>query len=296
MYMVLNVHRTYTFALVYGDRSELARHPRLYTWAPICLAALMLPLGFHQFAPPPYDRYLRFALVAMVTPNGAWNVFHVFMQKYGLLRAYGLKLGYGNAKLEKTLILSWLVCGFVLLLGKYDNSLFYHRMDEKNQYWGEHFIWILDYVRLLVYPAGAWLAAVQLAWLWQEFRNFSRASLPKLAYAAGTFAVFLSFGVSILLGFIALATSHSLEYIAFVNIYGRHRPGLARWIRNPYLLNPAMIFGVVGFYLGLKYWVAIPGLYSAFMNCESYLHFLFDGDLWKLRDRRVNEAVLKMSS
>ena len=294
MLIVSYLHRNYTFALIYGDRGEFSRHRKLYTWAPLVLFSLLLPFGFYQFFPAPYREFGRIALYAITIPNGVWNVFHVFMQKYGFLRAYGLKLGYGNAKLEKTLILSWLFCGIFLLLAKYDDSIFYQRMAVRNFYLFARYLPLLRYVRMLAYPAFAWLVIINGAWIAQELRHFTRASIPKLLYAATTFLVFFSFGYSILLGFIALVTSHSLEYIGFVNIYGRRKPGLPRWIRNPFIFNPVLIFGVLAFYQGLKILVGIRGIYIAYMNCESYLHFLFDGYLWKLRDPATREVVLKM--
>ncbi len=295
MFLVLNIHRNYTFLFVYGDRQEFSRHRRLYTWAPLIFFGLLFPFAFYEKMPAPYGEYARVALLVVTMPNGAWNVFHVFLQKYGLLRAYGVRLGYGSARLEKTLILSWLVCGFLLLLTKYGDWIFYYRMASRNAFYMAKYLPVIHALRYLATPALVWLLGVTACWLIQEYRHFTRANIPKLIYAASTALICLCFGYSIILGFIALATSHSLEYITFVNIYGSRKPGIPAWIRNPLLLNPLLIAGVLTIYLVLKPLIGIRGVIMAYVNCESYLHFLFDGKLWRLKNREVSETVLKMS-
>ncbi|MBI3557169.1 MAG: hypothetical protein HY074_12970 [Deltaproteobacteria bacterium] len=296
MLLLLSIHRNYTFVFVYCDRSEFARNRPLYTWAPVVFFALLFPFAFYEKIPAPYGEYSRIALLAITMPNGLWNVFHVFLQKYGFLRAYGVRLCYGSARLEKTLILSWLVCGFLMLVSKYDDSVFYMRMASRNAFYLARYMPLIHALRSLFYPALVWVVTVTACWIVQEYRNFSRASVPKLIYAAATALVCACFAYSIILGFIALAASHAFEYIAFVNIYGRRKPGVPAWIRNPLILNPVVIGAVLCIYLVLKPLIGIRGVFMAYVNCESYLHFLFDGKLWRLRDDAVKETVMKMGT
>ena len=50
---------------------------------------------------------ISFTLVAVV--GGLWNMEHTLMQRYGFARIYGRRTGEDDGRLERTLLLSWLV-------------------------------------------------------------------------------------------------------------------------------------------------------------------------------------------
>ena len=51
------------------------------------------------------------ALVAVVA--GLWNAEHTLMQRYGITRIYGRKAGEDDGRLEKAMLVSWLVLALV---------------------------------------------------------------------------------------------------------------------------------------------------------------------------------------
>jgi hypothetical protein len=291
---MLDTHRWYTFPLVYGVKEEFAKHRRLYTWLPIALFAVFGPLLFYKSFPEPYSSILLSLIPVVVAPNFFFNTFHIMMQKYGIFRIYAAKLGYGNAKLEKTVLLSWFVCMVILLFRVEDTSLGYYVNATFSLGVRELVNPLFRTMRLLGIPAAIWTAGVTIAWLVQEIRNFKRANIPKLVYAAATFMVLGCFFYSLVLGYIAFAASHTLEYIAFVNLYGRRKPGIPLWIRSPLLLNPIVILFVVAFYASLRRGANGMHIFFLFSYYESYLHFVYDGVLWKLRDPAVRDVVLRM--
>ena len=76
IFLVSFAHQPLTLGLVYGDPVQRAAHRRLYTWAPLCAAALIM-LGLS----------ISLSLVAVLA--GLWNAEHTLMQRYGVLRIYG---------------------------------------------------------------------------------------------------------------------------------------------------------------------------------------------------------------
>jgi hypothetical protein len=96
IFLISFAHQPLTLGLVYGDPAQREAHRRLYTWAPLCAAALIM-LGLS----------ISLGLVAIMA--GLWNAEHTLMQRYGVLRIYGRKAGDDNGRLEKPMFIAWLV-------------------------------------------------------------------------------------------------------------------------------------------------------------------------------------------
>jgi hypothetical protein len=74
------LHQPLTVALVYGDPAEFRLHRRLFVWAPVVVVAAIV-----------VGRAVSPVLVAAVA--GLWNAEHTLLQRYGLTRIYGRKVG-----------------------------------------------------------------------------------------------------------------------------------------------------------------------------------------------------------
>ena len=296
---VIRIHRHYTFGLVYGDATEFARRRGLYIWFPVLLFAFMLPFALAGFYPGAWNHGMYVALVAITVPGGVWNVFHIIMQKYGVLRAYGVKLGYGDPGLERRLLLSWSVCLAAAVLAKYSPVLVsqvrvWQRVDIR-------FVEpLLPLVRGIVIAAFACAAYLTARWLRQEVAHYSRVNIPKLLYAASIPLLLSTFFYSLVVGYMAFGFSHAIEYIIFVNIYGARRKTAAAWVRNPWIMNSVWIVGVLTLYAILKYLPAYReaslALTLGYTTYNSYMHFLYDGFIWKMRNSNVRAAVLEVGT
>ncbi len=294
----IRVHRHYTFGLVYGDSAEFAKRRRFYVWFPVLLFLALLPFAMSGYLAAPWSRRLYLALVVISVPGGIWNVFHIIMQKYGVLRAYAVKLRYGNAKLERSMLLAWALFLSAALVVKYDRILIMQVRLWKRVDIG--FIGpFLPLVHYLVLPAFVPALYYTAVWLRQEHAHYSRASLPKLIYTASIALMLATFGYSLVIGYMIFGFSHSIEYIAFVNIYARRRSTTAGWVRNFWVMNSIWIAGVVGLYAVLKYVPAYReesiALVLGYTTFNSYVHFLYDGFIWKMRDPKVSRVLLPES-
>ena len=107
IFLVSFAHQPLTLALVYGDPVQRAAHRRLYTWAPLIAAALIV-VGLS----------ISLTLVGLIA--GLWNAEHTLMQRYGVLRIYGRKAGDDHGWLEKPMLIVWLVTGLAFI-GAYVN-------------------------------------------------------------------------------------------------------------------------------------------------------------------------------
>ncbi|MBI3555824.1 MAG: hypothetical protein HY074_06150 [Deltaproteobacteria bacterium] len=295
---VIRIHRHYTYGLVYADSVEFAKRRATYVWFPVLLFLAMLPFAFAGYFPHPWSHNLYVMLVVISVPGGVWNVFHIIMQKYGVLRAYAVRLGYGDARLECNMLLAWSLFLSAALIAKYGDVLI-HEVAAWKRIDISFLAPLLPLTRYLFVPTLLPAAYYSWRWLGQERSNFSAASIPKLIYAASIALLLSTFAYSIVIGYIAFGFSHAIEYIAFVNIYGARRPTLAAWMKNRWIMNPVWIVGVVAFYLLLKRLPAHRSesiaLVLGYTTYNSYVHFLYDGYIWKMRETSVRETVLRMN-
>src|SRR5579863_104155 len=86
--LVSFLHQPLTFGLVYGDRWQFALHRRLFLWAPVVAVAVAAVAAAGN-------------LWVVVPVAAAWNLQHTLQQRYGVLRIYAGRAGYGSARLDR---------------------------------------------------------------------------------------------------------------------------------------------------------------------------------------------------
>ena len=79
----------------------------LYRWAPV-LAFVLIVVGLN----------ISLTLVALMA--GLWNAEHTLMQRYGVMRIYGRKVGDDQGAIEKPMLIIWLVAGIAYIGGYVD--------------------------------------------------------------------------------------------------------------------------------------------------------------------------------
>ncbi|MCY1008027.1 hypothetical protein OV079_21200 [Nannocystis pusilla] len=101
------------------------------------------------------------------------------------------------------------------------------------------------------------------------------------------FAVFLVHGPVV--GYLCFGTAHAVEYMAFVHHYGTKKYGrgerrgaAARLLGDVRVAVPALFGGLL-----LVFWLIQEqrrsDVYLIYYTATSWLHFLYDGWIWKVR-------------
>ncbi|WP_106395660.1 hypothetical protein [Enhygromyxa salina] len=252
------------------------------------------------------------AVVAVIA--ALWNFWHVYMQKYGIMRMYNAKARgrfEGEAAevpgwADRALVLCWLPLYFAYLGPLYREIAVDYFDDAAAVLPG--FLSLLDQISSVTLPLTiAIVIVVHGLWLRAEWRASRLRSVPRLLMAGGTTGLALCFFVfDPIKVYLAFAFSHAVEYCVFVWAYQRkryqgplaHDPTLGRALRRPLLfyLGMILLFGVAIMLLkywgrwivpeadrpelfGYRtaYWLGFWGVY------QSMAHFYFDGFLWKMR-------------
>ena len=251
---------------------------------------------------------------------GVWNVWHFYMQKYGILRMYSAKadspVKVAGFK-DRFLLLSWLPLYFAWIGPR-------HRDVVLESFGGEdgvllRVVELLTRIEPVAVPVGfATVAIAIVLWMQAELRANGLRNAPRLLMVAGTTAL-----ASCLLwmdpikAYLAFAFSHAVEYMVFVWAFQRrryhraldHQPLLGRVLRRPFVALCAyagfiVCVGAAFLYVkcygstiaptagqprafghSLAEWGYYWGIY------QSMVHFYFDGFLWKMRLPAVRASI-----
>jgi hypothetical protein len=307
-------HRHYGLPYAYLDKSVFQTFERQLTWFPqICillLAATPVLLGLKGVAADAVGAVVFFSLL--------WNFWHVYMQKFGILRLYQAKDSTPPQRqipgwVDKYFILCWIPLYLSYLVPKYKDLILANGSDVAGPL-SAIISFMEHYERWLVVPTAAITAGGVGLWLWHEWRAHRCQNRPRLCAAAGALLLSTSmFWANPVKVYIAFGFSHAVEYMVFVWAFQRRRycrprpePSLMeRLLRHPrtwYLCftaifaaigitqilwgesiakgaRPLELFGMTG---GM--WLFYYAVY------ESLVHFHLDGFLWKMRrpDVRAN--------
>ena len=272
-------HRYFTFPLVYLDRIEFERRRLIYLITPVlCLGFVALCYYFRVEEPEMFAFWYLF------------NYFHFVRQKYGILRIYSGKGQWGHKQLDAWTSYLWGIAGF--------GYLFAFQADVEGR--------VMHYLHTLigtplpeVGAQGIYVAAiaVTIAWLVYEFRG-AQINWPKLLFFV---SVAFMYGVVPILSsdalFIATSFSHAAEYIALVALTVHNKakldafasPVLTRAGKRIVPYTAGFIVVVSGLLYGLKF-LSLP-IFLVFTYGTSFMHFIYDGMIWKLRRPRVAREV-----
>jgi hypothetical protein len=281
------LHRHYVILLVYGDRDSFDERPRAYVVAPLVALAVVASLVLSGL---PAGKEMLFGAL------GTWNVWHVVQQRYGLLRAYAARARGGLETREaarRDFRLLWaavlLTAPLVLLSSR---AVFESRPEAAR---------IFDVIGPWLGPTFLWAALALLAvtfviaaasWVRGEAGARPLARLPRYVFLASTFAllaIFVAHGP--IVGYLVFGVAHSVEYLAFVHHFGERKYGgtsasvaaevLGDLRRAPFILAPIFVA-----YL-LLHEHRFTLAYITYFSTTSTLHYLYDGWIWRLRERKV---------
>ena len=285
IFLISFAHQPLTLGLVYGDPAQREAHRSLYRWAPwVAFAIIVIGLN------------VSLSLVALMA--GLWNAEHTLMQRYGVMRIYGRKAGDTNGRIEKPMLMVWLVAGIAYIGGYVD----LHQLVSKLAV-GETNARSVNLLGGLTSVARAvfWVAAVvglllASRWWQAERRLGSSASRPKHWYALGTAGLIVAVMIDPIAGVAGYVAAHAIEYFAVVHSSLRKRNdaapvATATRTRARRLAAYAAYFAAIG---ALVYftWSPFNGkLYAFAILFFGALHILYDGFVWKLRKPAVAASL-----
>ena len=284
-------HRHLTLPLVYADPEQFSRRRGAYIGLPIFF--LLLTVATLLYMEPGRTKPIRPYFTALLFVSVAWTIYHTLMQKLGILRIYSRKAGYGNARLDKAMIFSW----FAYLFFACAASPVIERRAAKLSSVGRILKRFLEPV-FPVLPYVAWLAlalalTVTFFYLKTEWSAGRRFHWPKNIFLVSILLLYATFLYDFLVGYAVFGFSHAIEYLAFVYIFAgrkyRARSPDSSWMAKA-VSRQALSFGLFIVAMGLFFlpWRLISsGTLAWYVAGSSFLHFIYDGWIWKVRDPQV---------
>lgn len=275
VYFLTTPHRWITLALVSLDPDRRAGRTRLFA-ALAVLAAMVVAAGWFWLE----------SLACLLLVDFVWNAWHFASQHAGILRMYSRKAGGGRPRWESYGLRA---------------AVFYALL--RLPYWSIGWLDGWSRARTVVALADGLMLGLLAALLLVELLRPTARSLAKVLYLSsvaslyGTLLIAVHFRATQWVVPLAAAATlvHAVEYLAFVTHYAQRRAdhgtaGLWQIMTRNWLLA----FGAYLLTLGLLGWAAdawLHNLWIALNLWAAYLHYAFDGMIWKLR-RAETAAVL----
>lgn len=306
-------HRHYGLPYAYLDESVFHRYQRQLTWFPLaCIALLaatpLLLIGENE------GSNLSKVAGGLVFLAVVWNVWHTYMQKFGIMRLYLAKEAAGHPKtpgwVDKYFLMCWIPL-FFSYLGPAYKSVILDRGADVGAALSVIIEFMEKYETLLVVPSILVAAGGIGLWLWYEWRTQRFRNHARLSAALGTtLASTALFWADPVKAFIAFGFSHAVEYMVFVwgfqrrfyNQPRRHPSVMQRLLTFPraWYLSFTAILIVLGSIQALYIddlneipfaWMTVGRWYFYYTVYESLVHFYMDGFLWKMRRPEVSGYV-----
>jgi hypothetical protein len=284
IFLISFAHQPLTLGLVYADPAQRAAHRRVYRWAPPVTAALIVA-------------GLNVSLTLVAVLAALWNAEHTLMQRYGVMRIYGRKAGDDHGRLEKPMLITWLVCALTFIAAFVDPQALVRRLG-----FGRTNATGLEMLERVHRPAAAafWLAALlaialTVRW-WRAEHAAGGIDTPKLTYTLGTLGLVVLVMIDPVAGIAGYVAAHSIEYFGIVHsslCLRRDDAAVARAARTPWrraALYAAYLVAIVA--LVRLTWTPWHGqLYAFAVLFLGALHIFYDGFVWKLRRPAVAASL-----
>jgi hypothetical protein len=284
IFLVSFAHQPLTLGLVYGDPVQRQAHRSIYRWTPLIAAALIV-VG------------LNVSLTLVAVMAALWNAEHTLMQRYGVMRIYGRKAGDDHGRLEKPMLIAWLVAALLFIAAYVDlDRLIAHLGVGRTNATG------IRALESFHTPAAAlfWLTAIVATALtarwWRAERAGGTTGAPKLVYTLGTFGLLAMVMIDPLAGIAGYVAAHSIEYFGIVHSSLRTRTDdapvarVSRTAGRRVLLYAAYLAVIVA----LIHFTATPlhgRIYAFAVLFLGALHIFYDGFVWKLRRPAVAASL-----
>ncbi len=307
-------HHLPGFMRAYGDRELFGRYPLRFLLVPPLIFAIAL-----CFSPPswlaeslhlPWKHLHGLELVLLV-----WGTWHVLMQTYGFMRIYDLRRGVTDrwsARLDHWLCLVIFLAGVVFSDARVfaiANAMWQSGLPLFGPEW-------LRWTRMAVGAMGVLMLVIYCLNLIRQYRAGQPISWIKLLLIASTGWFYWYTGrlsVNVLIGIAMFEIYHAVQYYAIVWIYNRrlfHRAGdrfglLGFLFRDRWTML-GLYLAAIAAYSSIRYFTLDANTYIfsgssedayqwliALFVTSSFLHFYFDGFIWKVSERKTQENLIE---
>lgn len=282
-------HQPLTLAFVYGDPAQFRLKRAIFIVAPFVFVVAAL-----------IGRSISLTLVAVAA--GLWTVVHTLLQRFGMTRIYGRKVGEQRGGLEKAMLFSWLALALVWAAADLRTGGFLARVDLGST--NEDGIAVLQTLRTyalwILLPLIVTVIALATSWVRVEWRRRAQGNPAKYFYVGSTAALFVVMLINPIVGIMGYVAAHAVEYFAVVhqtlgNRYQRGTAGgaLGRAVRLPFG-RPLFYVAYLGFITAIVVLVGRYGsttTYAVVFLTLGACHVYYDGFIWKLRRPEVAASV-----
>jgi hypothetical protein len=220
------------------------------------------------------------------------------MQRYGVMRIYGRKAGDTHGRIEKPMLIVWLVTAIAYMGGYVDLQKMVHKLG----FGGTNARSVgllagLTSVARVAFWIGVLAGLVLVVRWFQAERGLGvAASRPKHWYALGTAGLVIAVMVDPIAGIGGYVAAHAIEYFAVVHSSLRKRSDaapVATATRTP--VRRAAVYAAYFVAIGALIFFSrsrLDGrLYAFSVLFFGALHILYDGFVWKLRRPAVAASL-----
>ena len=284
-------HQPVTLALVYADREQFEARPRLFLFAPLVVASVVL-VGLQ----------ISFVLVSAI--GGLWNTEHTLMQRYRFTRIYRRKgADHGSGRLDLLLLWGWLalVLAWAVVDPRTPDRIEALSLGTANERSLQLLVDVRPYATVLMVLAAGFAAVTTLRWFAGERANGFSANPATYLYLGATAALFGVAVVHPIAGLLGWVGAHAVEYFVIVatSLDARRDTQadpptlLSRWIQRRggvaalIVVSSAVGSGAVL----LAQFQASLTIYGVIFFCMGGLHIFYDGVIWKLRLPHVARSL-----
>ena len=282
-------HHFPTWIRAYGEPDLRDSYREKFIIAPLVVLAVV---ALSQF-------YALHGLFLMVV---VWEVWHLFMQHYGVMRIYDAK---ERTFTRRDVHLDWLLTVAVFLTVIFYSAEYMHRIFDSYLKVGLPFFSpdALKGLQSLLLAATLVIAAAYVGNIAQRLRRGQPVSWPKIAsMAAILFLTFFGFIYirDLVIGYAAFALYHDIQYFAIVWLYDNQLVSKGEKRTTPFLralfasraLPLVALYMLVCFSYGsinlLVDYLHSPTaiqIVEIFVISSTLLHYYYDGVIWKVRQR-----------
>ncbi len=275
VYFLTAPHRWLTLVLVSTDPDR--RQGRTWLFVAIAAVAAVFVLGTHS---------ITGAFVCLALVDYIWNSWHFASQHAGITRIYARKAGGGRPRMESTLIRIFVTYTSLRLAGWTTG-------------WTEAIplaVTVIRFVDLVVLTLPAALVLL-------DGLSNPRGRIGKLVYLTSIMLMYGSTLVALRSGnhrlvlalTVVSAAYHAVEYMAIVTFYAWRRRDhgsespfrtmASHWLQV--LAAFAICLGIFGQYMERE----MRQLWQGLNLWAAYLHYAYDGMIWKLRRPETAETL-----
>lgn len=290
VFLVSLLHQPLTLLLVYGDADQFRLRRSLFVWTPIV-------------AMPLITAAVLLDLWIIVPIAAVWQLYHTQQQRYGLLRIYGRKSGYGSPRADRAisyLPLLAIIAVVAMLpstaaqLTRFGAGLGSDNASEVDLLLsGRGFMW------WVMAPLALGAVITVLVYGRSEVRAYRAgvANPAKWNYLGSSFALMIALVVNPVAGLVGYICAHAIEYVVVVHRtlisrYGKtpNRPSVLSFLAGSPVKRVTLLVGFFAVFavVDLQLRGVLPThTYLIIVYSIGLLHFLYDGFIWKSRKPTV---------